>query len=751
MFEGFCPIPRKTSIEGHSLSGHSLSWDCGIVTQSKGVSRANGNPEPSHSTENTGGRHGTVTMRLWHLLYITTFISSNGYCIELTGLYGRISSPGYPKPYPNDQTLTWDIRVPEGHRIKIYFTHFHLELSYLCEYDYVKLTSQGTVVAHVCGKDGTDIEEAPGDAPFYSRGNKMTVTFRSDYSNEKEFSGFEAFYMAEDINECDSQTEDTEICDHFCHNHIGGYYCSCRTGFRLHTDRKTCIVKCDDVTYTASSSEITSPDFPGVYPKLTNCKYRIQAEEGFSILLTFLHFDVESHPDTVCPYDRLQITAKGKNLPPLCGDNLPPEMDTGSNKVDILFTADGSGHHTGWKIQYTTKALPCPDPLLPPRGHFMPPKKVYVVKDRLSLFCDIGHVLLENKKIISSFTAVCQTDGTWDKPLPTCVIVDCGVPDNIDNGTLTFAAARGVTTYGAIIQYKCTGSFYNMRDGQGKYQCGEEGYWEDINTKSKTLPACVPDCGKRKPGPVQRIIGGKITRLGAFPWQVFIKGADGGTGGGALLNDRWIITAAHVIYKKALDDMNIKMGLIKSDDTNFIRAFPEAVFIHEDYKDDETYNNDIALIKLRDKVPVSENILGICLPTKEPRYHISHNEDSHHTGQVSGWGYTEREHLSRNLRFVEVNIMDHEKCAATYRAKSTAEVKYTVTENMICAGHQEGGKDSCAGDSGGPLVFFDTETQKWFIGGIVSWGLGCGVIGQYGVYTKVSNYLDWIENTIQKP
>lgn len=52
-------------------------------------------------------------------------------------------------------------------------------------------------MAHFCGKESTDTEKAPENMAFYSLDNKMTVIFRSDYSNEKEFTGFEAFYVAE--------------------------------------------------------------------------------------------------------------------------------------------------------------------------------------------------------------------------------------------------------------------------------------------------------------------------------------------------------------------------------------------------------------------------------------------------------------------------------------------------------------------------------------------------------------------------
>ncbi|KAG8515842.1 Mannan-binding lectin serine protease 1, partial [Galemys pyrenaicus] len=58
--------------------------------------------------------------------------------VELNNMFGQIQSPGYPDSYPSDSEVTWNISVPEGFRIKLYFMHFNLESSYLCEYDYVK-------------------------------------------------------------------------------------------------------------------------------------------------------------------------------------------------------------------------------------------------------------------------------------------------------------------------------------------------------------------------------------------------------------------------------------------------------------------------------------------------------------------------------------------------------------------------------------------------------------------------------------
>lgn len=53
-------------------------------------------------------------------------------------MFGSLQSPNFPEPYPKDRDIQWNISVPDGYQIRLYFMHFDVEPSYLCEYDYVK-------------------------------------------------------------------------------------------------------------------------------------------------------------------------------------------------------------------------------------------------------------------------------------------------------------------------------------------------------------------------------------------------------------------------------------------------------------------------------------------------------------------------------------------------------------------------------------------------------------------------------------
>ena len=120
----------------------------------------------------------------------------------------------------------------------------------------------------------------------------------------------------------------------------------------------------------------------------------------------------------------------------------------------------------------------------------------------------------------------------------------------------------------------------------------------------------------------------------------------------------------------------------------------------------------------------------------------------------TGWGDKKKrlpgfaKFLSR-MRKAEVPVVDQSKCL---RANS----KYIITDNMFCAGYVNGTHgDACEGDSGGPLAIennlsMDVADERWVLAGVISWGRGCGGMGTYGVYTRVSKFARWIYNEINK-
>ncbi|XP_075427138.1 mannan-binding lectin serine protease 1 isoform X3 [Ascaphus truei] len=360
-------------------------------------------------------------MRL--VLPFSTFLwlLSDAHVTLLTGMFGEIQTPNFPESYPSDSERTWNITVPEGFRLKLYFMHFDLEPSYLCEYDYAKVETDEQVLGTFCGKDSTDTEQAPGQRVILSPGNCLSITFRSDFSNEERFTGFDAHYSAVDIDECADRSDEDLVCDHYCHNYIGGFYCSCRFGYLLHTDNRTCKVECSDNLFTQRSGLISSADFPNPYPKSSDCLYRIELEEGFVINLQFEDsFDVEDHPDVSCPYDYIKIKAGRREFGPLCGEKSPGRIETGSSSVQILFHSDNSGENGGWRLSFTVTGTSCPDLQAPLNGKIEPTQLKYTFKDQAVISCNPGYHVLKDNVEMNSFQIECRKDGTWSNQIPPC-------------------------------------------------------------------------------------------------------------------------------------------------------------------------------------------------------------------------------------------------------------------------------------------------------------------------------------------
>ncbi|XP_033485818.1 trypsin-3 [Epinephelus fuscoguttatus] len=201
--------------------------------------------------------------------------------------------------------------------------------------------------------------------------------------------------------------------------------------------------------------------------------------------------------------------------------------------------------------------------------------------------------------------------------------------------------------------------------------------------------------------------------------------------GGSLINKFWVITAAHCnvgVDKMMIVAGDYSLAIYEGTEQEIL---PQLLVPHPDYNSTTT-NNDIMLIKLRAPVYLNSYVSIALLP----RHDASIAEGR--LCRVSGWGYTSPTggQIPSTLRTVKLPIVSTEKC------NSSDSFDGTITANMLCAGFSAGGKDACQGDSGGPLV---CEGRVY---GLVSWGKGCAEPQFPGVYTAVSKFRRWIDNTI---
>ncbi|CAG0880597.1 unnamed protein product [Cyprideis torosa] len=297
-------------------------------------------------------------------------------------------------------------------------------------------------------------------------------------------------------------------------------------------------------------------------------------------------------------------------------------------------------------------------------------------------------------------------------------------------------------------------------------------------------------------GSASRIVGG-VPVDSPIPFQVLYKyGYDSSWGvftkfcGGVILNEFTVVTAAQCITS-ATDRGSIVAGILHlvhhgSD----MQVIPVALkYAHPEF-DLESFQNDIAILCLSSPLQFGQTVssatfnANTSVPEEQAKV------------LACGWGSTSEDSnsLSEELRQVDLAVHSDGYCQQVYDDQTETDLPTFFRELMLCAGDPGGGdkdtchgdagtdkdtcdgdadtdkdtcdgdadtdkdtcdgdadtdKDTCDGDAGGPLYLQFSENQKPLIVGITSFGHGCGRRWFPGIYTRISSYLQWIQETSQ--
>ncbi|ETN60925.1 azurocidin [Anopheles darlingi] len=224
--------------------------------------------------------------------------------------------------------------------------------------------------------------------------------------------------------------------------------------------------------------------------------------------------------------------------------------------------------------------------------------------------------------------------------------------------------------------------------------------------------------------PSTRIAGGSEAEDGQFPYQVALINEGLVYCGGAVLNRRWVITAAACLLGKDLSDVQLFVG---SADrlTGGENVTAERFILHPGF-DSTTYANDIALIRLRASLFVSNDLQFIELGSE----FVEEATDA----TFSGWGRfsISNNQLPNRLQFIRTDIIDSDECAEEFDEP----YRSRIAPSTLCTRNQPD-QGVCLGDAGGPLVL------NGELVGVQSWSIPCG-LGLPDVYQRVSHYRSWI-------
>lgn len=252
-------------------------------------------------------------------------------------------------------------------------------------------------------------------------------------------------------------------------------------------------------------------------------------------------------------------------------------------------------------------------------------------------------------------------------------------------------------------------------------------------------------CMVRAEAAMDRIIGGTTAHADDWPWVVSLQSGFGVNDayrdhfcGGSLIASDWVITAAHCVEGTQATQVNILSGTRDLRHGGGSVSTVKRIIVHPDFVGG-ILKADLALLQLTRPLPDIPT-----LPLVQTTAKLIGNKAT-----AAGWGNMKADPASQlfpfRLQQVTLPVVSNKTCNEGFE-QNQSQLVHPIGSDMLCAGYLAGGKDTCQGDSGGPLMV--QQDGKWALIGLTSWGEGCAT--SYGVYTRVSRYLDFIHDAIYR-
>ncbi len=219
----------------------------------------------------------------------------------------------------------------------------------------------------------------------------------------------------------------------------------------------------------------------------------------------------------------------------------------------------------------------------------------------------------------------------------------------------------------------------------------------------------------------QKIIGGSAVDITQRPYQaaVFLNGSF--TGGGVIIAENWILTAAHVVADHPASSFTVSTGYTNLNNDPR-RSGVSQIIIHPNYNP-QSLENDIALIKLSSSLFLGSTRKAITMST-------SNSYSSGTQAVVSGWGRRSETGAASVTQLYKANV----------NIKSCTQTKITAEKSTNM---------SYRGDSGGPLTISSPIGDLLI--GLVSSGQYVNPTNFETLYTNVGHYYNWIISYCRNP